>query len=229
MRKCVVCFGDSVTQGVPHCAAADTFPAVLERRINWRYADQLEVTIHNAGVGGENTAEALLRLDEAVLARQPQLVTVEYGLNDIRYDGTKRVHEDQFAANLRTLHERVTAAGAQVVFMTPNPIVNCYHEYSKQTDYYGPWGGCNGACAAYAEIIRDVAAGLHAPLCDIYDAFVRKAIEGEFNGETYDWSDLSVLGGLISTRDGVHPTAAGQALIAGELYAVIVSQRLLQI
>ena len=227
MHKTMVCFGDSVTEGVPHCAPEDIFPAVLERRLNWRYGPDWTVTIHNAGVSGENTAEGLARLDSTVLVHRPDLVAVEFGLNDIRYDGTKRIYEDQFAANLRTLHERLTTAGARVIFMTPNPIVNCYHEYSKGTDYYDPWGGCNGACAAYAEIIRQVAAELGTPLCDIYGAFVKKAIEAEFNGETLDWSDLSTLGGLISTRDGVHPTAAGQALIAGELYAVLVGGYLL--
>jgi len=228
VSQTLVCFGDSVTQGVPHCAPEDTFPALLERRLNWRYAPQLTFTVHNAGVGGENTVEALARLDESVLTHRPDLVTVEFGLNDIRYDGTKRVYEEEFAANLRTIHGRLTAAGAQVVLMTPNPIVDCYHEYSKGTDYYAPWGGCNGACAAYAAIIRQVAADLNCALCDIYAAFVRKAIEAEFRGETCNWSDLRVLGGLISTRDGVHPTAAGQELIAAELYALLVGGRLFE-
>ncbi|MEI6503750.1 MAG: hypothetical protein WCP21_22295, partial [Armatimonadota bacterium] len=57
--------------------------------------------------------------------------------------------------------------------------------------------------------------------------FVREAVRAEFIGETFDYGDLSILSRYISSRDGVHPTAAGQALIAAELYRVIVTSKLL--
>lgn len=224
----IVCFGDSVTQAVPYCAPEDTFVAVLERRLNFRVQPDVAVTCYNAGVGGENTAEGLARMDSDVLAREPHLVTVEFGLNDIRYEPEKSLSEEQFAANLLTMHERLTAAGGQVIFMTPNPIVNVFHNYSKNTDFYQRWGGCNELCAIYAEVVREVARELSAPLCDIYAAFVRKAVEAEFFGETLSWSDLSVLSRFICAGDGVHPTAAGQELIACELYTLIVMQGLVE-
>lgn len=226
---CIVCFGDSVTQGVPHCAPEDTFVALLERRLNQRYGAQRRFRTVNAGVSGENTAEGLLRIHRDVLAHKPDLVTVEFGLNDIRYEPEKSISEEAFAQNLRTMHRLLTAAGSRVLFMTPNPIINIYHPYSQGTDYYSRWGGCDQLNAIYAQIIRQVAAELGCPLCDIYAAFLKMAIEGEFFGETFDYRDLSVLGRYISTRDGVHPTAAGQAFMAANLYATIIQERLLGI
>jgi lysophospholipase L1-like esterase len=201
----LVCFGDSVTQGVPHCALEDTFVALLERRLNMRYQPSLEVSAVNAGVGGENSCEGLARIQPDVLAHEPALVAIEFGLNDIRYEPEKMVSEEQFAANLREMH----------------------HVYSQNTDYYAPWGGCDGLNAVYAETIRQVARELRAPLCDIYAAFVKEAVKSEFRGETFEYRDLSILSRYISSQDGVHPTAAGQEFIAGELYAVIVQHELL--
>lgn len=225
--KTIVCFGDSVTQAVPYAAPEDTFVAVLERRLNMRYEPAFSVRTINSGVGGENTAEGLARIERDVLDHAPALVTVEFGLNDIRYEPEKAVSEAQFAANLREIHQRISDAGAGVVFMTPNPILNLFHPYSQAVNYYDRWGGCDGLNAIYAEIIRQVAAELAVPLCDIYAAFVKEAIKSEFRGETFEYSDLSILGKYISTRDGVHPTAAGQEFMAAELYAVIVQNRLL--
>lgn len=224
--KRIVCFGDSVTQGTPHVAPEDTFAALLERRLNARYAPN-QICVSNAGVGGENTQEGLARIEADVLAHEPVLVTVEFGLNDIRYEPEKRLSEEQFAANLHEMHDRIRAAGAIAILMTPNPIIDRYHVYSQGTAYYDPWGGCNGINAAYAAIIRQVARQAGAPLCDIYSAFVKEAVEAEFRGETFEYRDLSILGKYISSRDGVHPTTAGQERIAAELYTVIVQDDLL--
>lgn len=224
----IVCFGDSVTQGTPYVAPEDTFTALLERRLNMRHGVAYQVCVTNAGVGGENSAEGLARLEDDVLAHRPHLVTIEFGLNDIRYEPEKRLSEEQFAANLREMHARLSAAGARPVFMTPTPIVNADHVYSRSTNYYDPWGGCNGLNVIYAGVVAEVARELGAPQCDIYEEFVRRAIEAEFRGETYCYKNLSVLSGLINPADGVHPTAAGHELIASALYRVLVSQDLLE-
>jgi lysophospholipase L1-like esterase len=225
--KRIVCFGDSVTQGVPHVAPADTFVSLLERRLEVRYSPGIEICASNAGVGGENTHEGLARLQPDVLDHNPDVVVVEFGLNDIRYEPEKRIGEKQFAANLRQIHGALTDAGAAVIFMTPNPIVDLYHVYSQGTHYYDQWGGCNGLNAIYAGIIRAVAAELYAPVADIYQVFVQEAVKAEFRGETFDYTDLSSLSRYISSRDGVHPTAAGHELIAAELYRLIVTLDLL--
>jgi lysophospholipase L1-like esterase len=46
-------------------------------------------------------------------------------------------------------------------------------------------------------------------------------VAAEFAGATNDADDLTCIADLISRYDGVHPTIAGQALIALELYRII--------
>lgn len=224
----IVCFGNSVTQGTPHVMEQDAFPGVLERRLNYllRNLDKA-VCVVNSGVGGENTAEGLARFDEAVATHQPFLVTVEFGLNDLRPEPAKLIERDQFAQNLHEISDRCRALGAQVVLMTPNPIINRMHG-SWGTDLYATYGGCNGAVSAYAEVVRQVAEESGAVLCDIYGSFIELAIEKQFAGECCDYSALVCLSDHISEIDGVHPTIAGQTFIAGELYKTILLYRLLE-
>jgi lysophospholipase L1-like esterase len=223
----VVCFGDSVTVGVPHVAVEDTFPRLLERRLNARRGELERVHCVNSGVGGENTAEGLARFDSAVARHQPVLVIVEFGLNDIRYEPEKTISPDGFAENLKIIHDQVRALGAGVLFTTPNPIINAFHGYSANTDYYEPWGGCNGAVEEYAQIVRDVAGECEAALCDVSQAFMDLAVEAEFDGACLDAGDLTCLAAYIKREDGVHPTTPGQRVIALELYRVIRERKLL--
>ena len=220
--KTIVCFGDSITEGAPHVHEEDTYPRMLERRLNYRPAQSDRVACINSGVGGENTAEGLARIGPTVLDHKPDVVTVEFGCNDIRYEPEKTLGPDQFAANLRTMYDTISSAGAEVVFMTPSPIVNAFHEYSKGTNYYDRWGGCNGAIIEYAGVVREVAVDLDAHICDIYEAFLDVAIRIEFEGGCFDHEDLTCLAPYIRTDDGVHPTVPGQALIAAELYKLLV-------
>jgi lysophospholipase L1-like esterase len=218
----IVCLGDSVTEGTPHVHPEETFPRVLERRLRLRHAhERVFFQVLNAGVGGENTAEGLARIQTDVLDHGPQIVVVEFGLNDVRYEPEKHIPVPQFVENLGRIASAVHDTGALVVLTTPNPIINERHPYSQAVDYYEPWGGCNQALEEYVEGVREAGRILPARVCAIYEAFVAKAIEAEFRGETPDYRDLLSLQPYISFEDGVHPTATGQRLIAQELYKTL--------
>jgi lysophospholipase L1-like esterase len=221
MKK-IVCFGDSVTLGIPYVHEHDTFVRILERRLNERRAQEERVVCVNAGVGGETSGEGLARIDASVLSKSPDIVCVEFGLNDIRYEPEKQVTLEQYAANLREIARRCAEAGAAVIFMTPNPVVDAFHGYSGATDYYDKWGGCNGAVIAYAQVMRQTAAEIGVPLCEVYGAFEALAVRREFEGACFDWRDLTCLAPYIRADDGVHLTPLGNDLIAGELYRAIV-------
>jgi len=230
MKK-IVCFGDSVTLGIPYVHEHDTFVRVLERRLIERVTQEERVVCVNEGIGGETSAEGLARFEKSITRREPNLVCLEFGLNDIRYEPDKHVTPEQFARNLHTLYEKCNELGAQVIFMTPNPIINTFHVYSQMPiaeEFYKKWGNCNDAVIEYAQVIRDTAQSLSAPLCDIYAAFEAKAIEIEFQGGCFDWRDLTCLASYLRVDDGVHPTALGHELIARELYRVIVTEDLLK-
>jgi lysophospholipase L1-like esterase len=200
---------------------------VLERRLN-HYLQLFDTTVNvvNSGVAGENSAEGLARFDAVVAAHEPSLVTVEFGLNDLRPEPAKLIELDQFAQNLQEIYDRCRGLGAQVILMTPNPVINRLHG-SWGTSLYDPYGGCNGAVDAYADVVRSVAQQTQAVLCDIYAHFIEMAIEKQFAGQCSSYESLMCLSTHINENDGVHPTIAGQSVIAGELYKAILLHRLL--
>jgi len=227
VSKTIVCFGDSVTQGTPHVPIEDTFPALLERRIDLSCDDRgLEVKVVNSGVGGENTAEGLARFEDAVEAHEPDIVTIEFGLNDIRPEPGKLVEPLQFAENLKRIIDRCWDLDAESILMTPNPIIDKMHR-SWGTDRYADYGGCNGAVAAYAEVVANVAMEKQTILCDVFSTFYEIAVERQFNGECSGYEDLTCISDLISSADGVHPTVSGQRVIAVRVYQTMMLEGLL--
>ena len=215
----IVCFGNSVTEGVPLVHPDETFAKVLERRLKARFArDRAYFQVINSGVSGESSAEGLQRIQEDVIDHGPQVVIVEFGCNDVRYEPEKHVPVPQFVANLGEIAARVKDIGARVLLTTPSPIINERHPYSQAVDYYDKWGGCNQALVEYVEGVREAGRIIPARVCDIYEAFLEKAVEAEFRGETPDHRDLLSLQPYIRFEDGIHPTATGHHLIAQELY-----------
>ena len=97
----IVAFGDSLTSG-HRLPLKDAYPSVLQKKL--KDAD-LPFTIVNQGVSGDTTAGALRRLDRA-LAEKPQILIVEFGVND----GLRGVPIPQIRANLEKI---ITAAQQQ--------------------------------------------------------------------------------------------------------------------
>jgi len=221
-RHTIVCFGTSITRGHPYVPEQDTYPAVLERRLNRRLGqDDAAVRVINSGVPGENTVEGLARIEQDVLAHMPDLVVIEFACNDVRYEPEKRVELGDFKVNLEAMTERIREVCPQIIICTPTPILDEFHVYSQEVDFYDPWGGCNNALMEYDEVIREVAEEQRLVVCDLKRAFCDAAVRAEFDGDTDDADDLTCIADLISRYDGVHPTVRGQELIAAELYRIV--------
>src|SRR5690606_26540116 len=76
-----------------------------------------KVTVFNAGISGNTTHNALARLERDVLSRQPHLVTVMFGMNDV-----VRVPAKEFRENLVEIVAKVRDEGAEVLLLTPNNV-----------------------------------------------------------------------------------------------------------
>jgi lysophospholipase L1-like esterase len=221
-RPTVVCYGTSITRGYPYVPEEDTYPCVLARRLNRKLRlEQTEATVINSGVPGENTVEGLARIEGDVVAHNPALTIIEFACNDVRYEPEKRVELDDFRRNLHQMIDRIQQICTDIIICTPTPIVDQFHVYSQEVDFYEPWDGCNNALLEYDEIVRQVQEDRDVAMCDLQAAFMDAAIQEEFDGATDDASDLTCIAHLISRYDGVHPTIEGQKLIAAELYRVI--------
>ena len=99
----VVFLGDSITAGF-ELPAAEAFPALLEARLAARGVTIRQV---NAGVSGDTSAGGLRRVDW-LLKQRPDVVVVELGGND----GLRGAPIEGIEQNLRTIVEKVRAAGA---------------------------------------------------------------------------------------------------------------------
>ena len=122
----VICLGDSLTQGVGATPGHD-YPSLLSQALG--------TSVSNAGVDGDETADALKRLDTDVLAKDPRLVVVELGANDF-LDG---VPLKQAFANLDAIVQRIEVHGAMVVLvgMAPGPLGDALqNEYDRIIQQY---------------------------------------------------------------------------------------------
>ena len=100
----VVAFGDSITFGFGATDGND-YPALLAKRTG--------VPVINAGRLGDTTGSALNRVDSAVLSRNPDIVIVFLGGNDL----LQGVPVEQRLANITTIVQRIRADGAAVILV----------------------------------------------------------------------------------------------------------------
>ena len=199
----VVVFGDSTTAAVPEF---QVYGQLLATELSARAG--AAVTVINAGVRGDTTDKAALRWQHDVLDHSPDLLVIQFGINDATIDvwknppaTTPRVPLPEYREHLLTFIREARARGAQVVLMTPNPLSWA----PRLVELYGrsPYDvtdpqGLNVNLRRYAQAMRDLARAERVPLVDVWAAheiFAR------------DHSESLLL-------DGIHPNARGHELVA---------------
>jgi lysophospholipase L1-like esterase len=97
----IICLGDSLTEGVG-AGTGEDYPSVLSKEIGF--------PVINAGQRGDTTDQALARLADAVLTKNPRLVIVFLGGNDF----LRQRPRAESRRNLAEIVRRVQAQGAMV-------------------------------------------------------------------------------------------------------------------
>lgn len=205
-RATIVLFGDSTTAPRGDLAI---FGRLLQEQLSG-------VTVVNAGVGGNATTDARARFEQDVLARDPDVVTLAFGINDAAVDVWKgatlpRVPIENYRANLRYFAESLKERGCQPVLMTPNPLAwtpNLIELYGKPPYDPNSADGFNVLLAEYAEVVRSVAKEEGVPLIDVWQLF---------KDHQTRHPDESLL------LDGMHPNQRGHRLIADALLKILPS------
>ncbi len=120
-RPLVVFLGDSLTAGLG-LEVDLAFPALVEKRL----ADSgRPIRVLNAGVSGDTTAGGLRRVSW-ILKQEPDVVVVGLGAND----GLRGLPLEETEKNLRSIVERVQAAGARVLLLGMQIPPNYGPEYA---------------------------------------------------------------------------------------------------
>ncbi len=112
----IVAFGDSVTHGILTLNEI-SYETVYWNRLRKKILeirDQVPVNVINSGIEGFAASQSIERMDSQVLAHNPDLVIVCFGLNDVFGELEK------YLGALRTIFEKIQASGADLIFMTPN-------------------------------------------------------------------------------------------------------------
>ena len=113
----VVCHGHSVPAGYFRTPMVDTFnayPHLLHRGLKERFPYAVLNVIVTA-IGGENSESGAKRFERDVLSLRPDLITIDYGLND-RGIGLPRAE-----AAWKAMIAQAQAARVPVILLTPTP------------------------------------------------------------------------------------------------------------
>jgi lysophospholipase L1-like esterase len=111
----IVCFGDSITAGY---GVRKGYPYFWKEMLQKKYPDAM-IELINSGVSGDTTIDGLARLDLAVLFYQPDLVTINFGIND----AVMGLGISEFKANLKKIIQGILeGAGSDVLLLSSQPL-----------------------------------------------------------------------------------------------------------
>ena len=152
----IIFFGDSICVGQNvsiHNGWITRLSAHIEevsRKLDRR------ITVMNASANGRTTRQALEVMPYEVQSHQPDILLVQYGMNDCNYWesdlGLPRVSIDAFRANLMEIIMRGFVSGARTIFLNTNHPT-CRTEPFK----HHPAMTYEASNRAYNEVIREVA------------------------------------------------------------------------
>lgn len=202
----IVAFGDSVTHGalLNEINYETVYWNLLRKKI-LDVRNYVPVNVINAGIGGITAQGSLDRIDRQVLAHNPDLIIVCFGLNDVNGE------LETYLSSLRIIFEKCKNFGADVIFMTPNMLNTYvadgtpeqYLEYAKHTAELQNGGKMDLFMKSAVELAEE----MEVDVCDCYSEWKKLS-------ETEDTTKL-----LINRIN--HPTQEMHELFADRLFKMI--------
>lgn len=198
-KKKVIFFGDSITEAGVRPGGYITKVADLAAKEN--KTDQFDFV--GSGIGGNKVYDLYLRLEDDVLSKNPDVVVIYIGVNDVWHKqshGTGTDY-DKFEKFYTALIKKIEAKGCRIILATP-AVVGERTDFSNELD---------GDLNRYSALIRLLADKNKLPLVDLRKVFLdyNKANNPE-NRES----------GILTT-DRVHLNDKGNELVAAEMWKAI--------
>jgi lysophospholipase L1-like esterase len=152
----IVAFGDSITAGF---AVRRGFPSLWKEMLQQKFPEA-KVEMINSGISGDTSQDGLARLDWAVLSYEPDLVTINFGINDAVLD----ISVDEFKANLIKMVRRIRAGpNSEILLLSSQPLESPPYDRIVQ-DYY--------------RAVEDVAREMEVGFVDVFKAWMERVRAG---------------------------------------------------
>jgi isoamyl acetate esterase len=196
----VVFFGDSITEaGVKTGGYVDKMKTMLDKN---GIKDNYQLI--GAGVSGNKVYDLFLRLEDDVLAQNPDVVVIWVGVNDVWHKRTfgTGTDADKFEKFYVALIRKLQNLNIKVIVATPAAI-------GEKTDFTNE---LDGDLNKYSQILRDIAAKYDCPVADLRKEFLKYNLE-----KNKDNKESGIL-----TTDRVHLNDVGNQFVADILYKLIV-------
>jgi lysophospholipase L1-like esterase len=195
----VIFFGDSITESAikpgGYIQRIDSMSKLEGKKDNFEFI--------GAGVSGNKVYDLYLRMENDVLEKNPDLVVIYIGVNDVWHKagaGTG-TDADKFVKFYQAIIDKLKTKGIKIIVCTPAAI-------GEKTDFSNPQ---DGDMNQYSIIIRGIAEKNNLALVDLRKLFLASNLKN--NPENKDRG--------ILTSDRVHLNEKGNQLVAEEMWAVI--------
>jgi len=198
-KKRVIFFGDSITQQGAEpggfVTRIDSFCKVENKAAQYEFI--------GAGISGNKVYDLYLRLDDDVLAKNPDVVVIFIGVNDVwhKVSAGTGTDADKFERFYNAILKKLKEKNISVILCTPAVIGEKIDDTNQQ----------DGDMNRYANIVRDIARKNNLPLVDLRQKFLD--YNKQYNHENKEAG--------ILTKDRVHLNAKGNQLVAEEMWKAI--------
>ncbi|MBI3139247.1 MAG: G-D-S-L family lipolytic protein [Sphingobacteriales bacterium] len=197
----VIFFGDSITElGVKpggYVTRVDSLCRVEGKAAQFDFI--------GSGISGNKVYDLYLRLEEDVLAKNPDVVVIYVGVNDVWHKsllGTG-TDPDKFEKFYSAILKKLKDRNIKAILCTPAVV-------GEKTDMSNP---LDGDLNRYSNIIRDIAKKNNLPLVDLRKKF--QDYEKDNNPENKEKE--------ILTYDRVHMNGKGNQFLADAMWSAIKS------
>jgi lysophospholipase L1-like esterase len=201
-KQRIIFFGDSITQaGVQPTGYITKLGELLKQK-----GLESKYELIGAGIGGNKIYDLYLRMDEDVLSKNPDMVVIWVGVNDVwhkRSSGTG-TDADKFEKFYAAVLKKLQQKNIKVAICTPAAI-------GEKTDFSNE---LDGDLNKYSTIIRNIAQKNNCTLIDLRQSFLQYNLAN--NKENKEMG--------ILTTDRVHLNEKGNELVAEEMFKTLTAR-----
>lgn len=198
----IVFFGDSITQAGANPGGYIT--KMQDMLAKNGTASQYELT--GAGIGGNKVYDLYLRMEDDVLAKNPDVVVIWVGVNDVWHKALSGTGTDpnKFERFYTAMIKKLQARKTKVILVTPAAIGE-RNDFSNQQD---------GDLNFYSNIIRKLAQTYNCKIVDLRKAFLDYNLKNNPDNKESG----------ILTVDRVHLNEQGNTFVAQKMMEVLMSK-----